>query len=120
MTMKYLMLIYMANDAMTEAEHESCCNETVQYARELKANGNYLCAHPLHPTTTATKIQQRNGKTLVTDGPFAETREHLGGFFLIDAPNLDKAIHIASRMPATRKGTVEIRPIADLEGLPND
>jgi hypothetical protein len=72
----------------------------------------------LHPTSTATSVRTRDGKRLVTDGPFAETREQLGGYFLIDVRNLDEAIDIAGRIPAGRWGTVEIRPVIEVAGLP--
>ena len=74
----------------------------------------------MHPTSTATSIQVRDGKRLVTDGPFAETREQLGGYFLVDVKNLDEAIGIAARIPMARKGTVEIRPVIEIAGLPKD
>jgi len=77
-----------------------------------------LAANPLHPTSAATSIRVRDGKRLVTDGPFAETREQLGGYFLIDAKDLDEAIGIAARIPAARTGTVEIRPVMEIAGLP--
>jgi hypothetical protein len=116
--MKYLLLVYMTDDAMTEAERESCYNESLQLTHELNAKGSYLGANPLHPVSTATSVRVREGKAIVTDGPFAETREHLGGYFLIDTPNLDEAIRIAGRIPGARKGTIEIRPVLDMPGLP--
>jgi hypothetical protein len=85
----------------------------------LNQKGQYLDASPLHSATTATTVQVRGGKRQVTDGPFAETREQLGGYFLIDASNLDEAITIAERIPTVRKGTIEIRPIVELSGLPS-
>jgi hypothetical protein len=116
--MKYMMLIYLGEDAMTEAEREHCYVESAQLAQDLHANGKYLAANPLHPVSTATTVRVRDGKPLVTDGPFAETREHLGGYFLIDAKDLDEAIGIAKRIPGARVGTVEIRPIMEVAGLP--
>ena len=116
--MKYLLLIYMGENAMSEADREHCYVESTQLAHDLKAKGQYLGANPLHPVTTATSVRVRDGKRLVTDGPFAETREHLGGYFLIDAKDLDEAIRIASRIPGARKGTVEIRPVLEITGLP--
>ena len=77
-----------------------------------------MAANPLHPTSMATSVRVRDGKRLVTDGPFAETREQLGGYFLIDAKNLDEAIAIAGRIPMARKGTVEVRPVIEIPGLP--
>jgi hypothetical protein len=116
--MKYLLLIYMGEQAMTPTDREHCYVESTQLAHELKAKGQYLSANPLHPVATATSVRVRNGKPLVTDGPFAETREQLGGYFLIDAPNLDEAIGIAARIPAAKVGTVEIRPVIEIPGLP--
>ena len=116
--MKYMLLIYMEPNAMTEAEREHCYVESTQLAQNLNASGQYLAANPLHPTATATSVRVRDGKPLVTDGPFMETREQLGGYFLIDARNLDEAIGIAARIPGARKGTVEIRPVVEIPGLP--
>jgi hypothetical protein len=116
--MKYMLLIYMTEDAMTPAERESCYQESAQLCRDLDASGKYISANPLQPITTATSLRIRQGKRLVTDGPFAETREQLGGYFLIDASDLDEAIGIASKIPGARKGTVEIRPVMEISGLP--
>ncbi len=117
--MKYLLLIYLdEQNALTEAERQACYVESTQLAQDLHASGKFLGANPLHPTTTATSVRIRDNKPLVTDGPFAETREQLGGYFLIDAKNLDEAIHIAKRIPGAKKGTVEIRPVLELLGLP--
>jgi hypothetical protein len=113
--MKYLLLIYMNENAMTQTERESCYKESTQLCHELKANGQFLAASPLQPVSTATSVRIRDGKRLVTDGPFAETREQLGGYYLIEAKDLDAAIAIASRIPPAKKGTVEIRPILELE-----
>src|ERR1043165_489579 len=115
--MKYMLLIYMGDNAIDEDQREHCYVESTQLAHELKARGQYLSANPLHPVSTATSVRIREGKRLVTDGPFAETREHLGGYFLIDAKDLDEAISIASRIPAARFGTVEVRPIVELPNL---
>jgi hypothetical protein len=90
----------------------------LQLVEELRSKGQYLAADPLHPTATATSVQVRNGKRLVTDGPFAETREQLGGYFLIEAKNLDEAIAIAEQIPSAKLGTVEIRPVVNLERSP--
>jgi hypothetical protein len=116
--MKYMLLIYMGEQAMNQEEREHCYVESTQLARDLHANGQYLAANPLHPVSTATSVRVRDGKPVVTDGPFAETREQLGGYFLIDAKNLDEAISIAARIPAARLGTVEIRPVMEIAGLP--
>lgn len=97
---------------------EQCFKESVHLTQDLNANSQYLGASPLQSVTQATSVRIRDGKRLVTDGPFAETREQLGGYFLIDATNLDEAIAIAERIPTVHKGTVEIRPILELSGLP--
>jgi hypothetical protein len=116
--MKYMMLIYSDENAWTEDERERCYAESTQLTQELHANGQFLGASPLHSVAMATSVRVRDGKKLVTDGPFAETREQLGGYFLIDAKDLDEAIAIAARIPTVRKGTVEIRPLVELSGLP--
>jgi hypothetical protein len=116
--MKYMLLIYLNEQALSEAERQECYAESTQLAQEIHSNGQYLAANPLHPTSMATSVRVRNGKRLVTDGPFAETREQLGGYFLIEANNLDEAIGIAGRIPMARKGTVEVRPVIDIPGLP--
>ncbi len=90
--MKYMLLVYLDEHSLSEAEREHCYVESAQLARELNAQGKYISAGPLHPTATATSVRVRNGKRLVTDGPFAETREQLGGYYLIEAPNLDAAM----------------------------
>jgi hypothetical protein len=117
--MKYMLLIYTDEKAYAEGEREKCVTESTQLTHELHARGQYLGASPLHPVATATSVRVRDGKRLVTDGPFAETREQLGGFFLIEAADLDEAIAIAARIPGARKGTVEVRPVVELEGLPD-
>jgi hypothetical protein len=116
--MKYMLLVYMGEQAMNPDEREHCYVESTQLAKDLHASGQYLAANPLHPVATATSVRVRDGKRLLTDGPFAETREQLGGYFLIDAKDLDEAIGIAARIPGARKGTVEIRPVMELAGLP--
>ncbi len=118
--MKYLLLIYLDEKSMGETEREDCYVESSQLARDLTSSGHYLSANPLHPTETATSVRVREGKRLVTDGPFAETREQLGGYFLINAKDLDEAITIAGRIPGARLGTVEIRPVVEIPGLPTD
>lgn len=116
--MKYLLLIYMNENAMNETEREQCYKDSTQLAHDLTANGQYLSANPLQPIAMATSVRIRQGKRLVTDGPFAETREQLGGYFLIDAKDLDAAINIAAKIPAAQKGTVEVRPVMEIPGLP--
>lgn len=92
--------------------------ESVQLANQLHATGHYLSAAPLHPSSETACIQMREGKRLLTDGPFAETREQIGGYFLVEAKDLDEAIEIASRIPGARIGTVEVRRVTEVEGLP--
>jgi hypothetical protein len=118
--MKYMLLIYFDEQALSETERQACYVESTQLAYEIKASGQYLGANPLHPTAMATTVRVRDGKRFVTDGPFAETREQLGGYFLIDAQHLDEAIGIATRIPMARKGTVEIRPVIDIPDRPAD
>ncbi len=116
--MKYMLLIYGNGQTMDESVRQACFQESAQFVHQLHAEGKYLAASPLHPTSTATSVRPRDGKRLVTDGPFAETREQLGGFFLIDASDLDDAINIASRIPGGRFGTIEIRPVIEIPELP--
>src|SRR5687768_13932558 len=116
--MKYLLLIYMGEDAMSESERQACYHESTELAHDLARNGKFVSANPLQPVATATSVRVREGKRMITDGPFAETREQLGGYFLIDAKDLDDAISVAGRIPAAKRGTVEIRPIVEIPGLP--
>ncbi len=116
--MKYMLLIYLDEQSLSEHEREKCYQESTQLAHQLKASGQYLSASPLQPTSLATSLRIRDGKQFITDGPFAETREQLGGYYLVDASDLDEAISIATRIPMARKGTVEIRPVIEIEGLP--
>jgi hypothetical protein len=118
--MKYILLVYMEENAMNATEREACYVESTQLCRDLAAKGEYLAANPLHPVATATSVRVRDGKRLVTDGPFAETREQLGGYFLIEAKDLDEAIGVAARIPGARKGTIEIRPVFSIPGLPEN
>ena len=116
--MRYMLLIYQEEKSLDDAERQECYHESTQLTHELHANGKFLAAAPLYPTSTATSIRIREGKRLVTDGPFAETREQLGGYFLVNANDLDEAIAIAARIPGARRGTVEIRPVIELSGMP--
>lgn len=115
--MKYMLLIYADEQVWTESERANCYAESTELANELQSRGQCLGALPLQPVATATSVQVREGRRTVKDGPFAETREQLGGFFLINAKDLDEAISIASRIPGARKGTVEIRPIVELDNV---
>ena len=116
--MKYMLLVYLDEQAMTEAERQHCYVESANLAQDLSSRKQYVDASPLHPVATATSVRVREGKRLITDGPFAETREQLGGYYLIDAKDLDEAIGIAERIPPARFGTIEIRPVLEIEGLP--
>jgi hypothetical protein len=116
--MKYMLLVYLDEQAMTDQERDECYVESAQLAQALNASGNYRDASPLHPVSTATSVRVRDGKRLVTDGPFAETREQLGGYYLVEARDLDEAIGIAERIPPARFGTIEIRPVMEIVGLP--
>ena len=116
--MKYILLIYTNESAWTEADREACFKESTRLTHELHAEGKFLAASPLQPVAAATSLRIRDGKRLISDGPFAETHEQLGGYFLVEARNLDDAISIADRIPAAKKGTVEIRPIVELPNLP--
>lgn len=118
--MRYMLLIYGEEDAWTPDEREECYVESTALAHRLKEKGQYLSANPLQPVATATSVQVRDGKRMITDGPFAETREQLGGYFLVEADNLDAALEIAGQIPAARKGTVEIRPLVDIPNLPTN
>ena len=120
--MKYILLVHHNEEVLEklgETELQQLRAESVQLANQIHSSGKYLDAAPLHPTSTATCVRVREGKMLVTDGPFAETREQLGGYFLITADNLDEAIGIGGRVPGARIGTVEIRPVIELAGLPD-
>lgn len=116
--MKYMLLVYGAENAWTEKERTECMVDSTKLCHELASQGRFLGASPLHPVAMATCVRVRDGHRVTTDGPFAETTEQLGGYFLVDAANLDEAIAIAGRIPAASKGTVEIRPIFELSGLP--
>ena len=114
--MKYMLLIYHEEqswDAITEAERQQIYGEYRNLIGELQSNGQFVSGSELQPITTATSVRVRDGKELVTDGPFAETREQLGGYFLIEAKDLDEASNIAARIPSAKTGTVEVRPLVE-------
>ena len=117
---KYMLLMYFEETtALTQEQREHCYLESAEFAKKLAETGQFQGAAPLQPTSTATSLRlTADGKRLVTDGPFAETREQLGGFFLVSARDLDEAIDIAKRVPGGRWGTVEIRPIVEVPELP--
>jgi hypothetical protein len=116
--MKYLLLIYAGEKAINESDRQHCYEESTQLAHDLNERGQYVSAAPLQPVSAATSIRIRDGKRFVTDGPFAETHEQLGGFFMVEAKDLDEAIGIAGRIPAARWGTVEVRPVIEIPNLP--
>jgi hypothetical protein len=115
---KYMLLVYGDEQAWDEGEREQCYKDSAKIAHEIRASGRQLVAAPLHPVATATSVRVRDGKRFVTDGPFAETREQLGGYFIVDVQDLDEAIEIAGRLPSAGLGTIEIRPIIEIPGLP--
>jgi len=117
--MKYMMLMYGAEGSWTPEERQECMTQSLKVCDELSAQKKLLAVSPLQPISTAATVRVRDGKALVTDGPFAETTEQLGGFFLLELADLDEAIAVAGKLPPALKGTAEIRPVATLEGLPN-
>jgi len=120
--MKYMLLVHHDEESFRrrpEAERVGMLQESVALAQQLHASGHYLGAAPLHPSSETVCVRVREGQPVVTDGPFAETREQLGGYFLVDAKDRDEAIQIAARIPGARIGAVEIRPVPDIAGLPD-
>lgn len=115
--MKYMLLIYDEEKkwaTMSDSDKQQMFMEYGKFTEEIKASGQYLAGAPLHPTTTASSVQLRDGKRMVTDGPFAETREQLGGYYLVNAKDLDEAIGLAARIPSARVGTIEVRPVMEM------
>jgi hypothetical protein len=115
--MKYLCLIYhdeAAIDAMPAREYNAIVAETLAYRDELRQGGHYITSSPLQPVHTATTVRVRGGRASITDGPFAETREQLGGFYLIEARDLNEALRLVSKMPPARVGSIEVRPLKEL------
>ena len=111
--MKYMLLIYENEaewDALTEAEQRAEMGEYLRFTDDIRRTGNHVSDAPLASTSTSTTVRVRNGKTMLTDGPFAETKEQLGGFYIIEAANADHAIALAARIPGARRGSVEVRP----------
>jgi hypothetical protein len=112
--MQYLLLIYENEQVMaglSEEEQGTVFQEYVDYTKGIRKSGHHLAGEALQPVSTATTVRVKNGKTLTTDGPFAETREQLGGFYMVEAKDLDEAIALAAAIPASRSGSVEVRPI---------
>jgi len=115
--MKYMLLIHDEEQAwnkLSESDRKAMYAEYGQFTQAVQASGHFVHAAQLQPTSTATSVRLRDGKRLVTDGPFAETREQLGGYYLVDAKDLDEAIGIAARIPSARVGTIEVRPIVEM------
>ena len=115
--MKYLCLVYHVEaciDALPDNEYNSIIDEVLDFRDELRASGHFIAASPLQSVQTATTIRVRNGRLTITDGPFAETREQLGGFYLIEATDLNDAIRVASKMPPARIGSIEVRPLKEI------
>jgi hypothetical protein len=108
--MKYLCLVYMEQSNLDAVPDREC----MAFGEDLRKSGKYIAAEALKPIDTATTVRVRNGKVSVTDGPFAETKEQLAGFYLIDAPNLDAAIQVAAKIPPARAGSIEVRPVREL------
>ncbi len=115
--MKYILLIHH-EEVLDENERQQLLKESVQLANDLHARRQYFDAAPLEPSSATTSVKVRDGKRMVTDGPFAETREQIGGYFLIEARDAEEAIEIAGQIPGARIGTVEVRPVRTVEGLP--
>jgi hypothetical protein len=114
--MKYLCLAYEAEqlfNELTESEWHALREETLGYVESLRSSGHLVLAHPLQSARTAATLRVRQGELAVTDGPFAETKEQIGGFFMIEAESFDEAVRIASKWPSARLGTIEVRPIED-------
>ena len=115
--MKYMLLIYhdeQAWNSLNEPERQQIYLEFRKLRSELESRGQFVTGSQLQPITTATSVRVREGKELVTDGPFAETHEQLGGYFLVEAKDLDEATSIAARIPSARTGTIEVRPLVEM------
>jgi hypothetical protein len=116
--MKYICLVYHEEEkinALPASEYDAIVRDVLDYREELRQGGHYITSSPLQSVQTATTIRVRGGKVSITDGPFAETKEQLGGFYLIEARDLNEAIRLASRMPPARTGSIEVRPLDDFE-----
>lgn len=118
--MRYMLLVYGDEALLGADERTECYHESAALARSLSDDGVYVDASPLRLVESATSVRVRDGKRLVTDGPFAETREQLGGYYIVDTQNLDEAVAVAARIPGARWGTIEVRPILEIPGLPGE
>ena len=120
--MRYLLLIYVdpaTYESVTEEENQAEMAEYYALGPSFRERGWEVTGEALQPVTTATTVRVRDGKVLTTDGPFAETKEHLGGFYLVDCENLDQAMEFARRIPDVKRGSIEIRPVVDFSNIPN-
>lgn len=115
-----MLLIYGDETGLNQAEREACYAESIEYTYELQAGGHFIAASPLQLTDTAASVRVRDGQSFVTDGPFAETHEQLGGYFLVEAKDREEAVALAAKIPGAKWGTVEVRPIVELTGLPEN
>ena len=121
--MKFMLIVHHDETAFQKIDKETrqqMLAESIELTHQLHAGGQYVHASPLQPAATAVMVRVREGKPLVTDGPFIETREQIAGYFLINAKNHDEAVKIAGRVPGARIGTVEVRPLIEIAGLPDE
>lgn len=119
--MKFILLVHhdeTAFEKMSDETKRGLLTESIGLCHQLDAKGEYVHASPVHPAATATLVRVRDGRSLVTDGPFIETREQMAGYFLIEAKDRDEAVAIAAKVPGARIGTVEVRPVREITGLP--
>jgi len=119
--MQYMLLVHHDENVFTKMDEtiqQQLLDESIQLTHQLNASGQYVSASPLHPAATASVVRVRGGRETVTDGPFAETKEQLAGYFLINAKDLNEAVRIATRIPGARIGTVEVRAVKEVAGLP--
>lgn len=116
--MKFILLMYAEEGAWPPDEHQVALQESIEICHQLHEKGQYVHASPLQQPATARCVRVRDGKATITDGPYAETKEQLGGYFLIDADSIDEAVAIASGIPGARRGTAEVRPLMEVSGLP--
>lgn len=119
--MRYLCLIYDEEakmHGMSKDEGDAFMGEYFAFTNGIKASGHYVAGEALHPVSTATTLRTRNGKTVTTDGPFAETKEQLGGFYMVEARDLNEALQIAAKIPSARTGSIEVRPVVDFSQQP--
>src|SRR5690348_7796013 len=114
--MKYMLLIYGDENALSQEEREGCYQESLALCGALESEGHFVSAAPLHHSSTARSLKHADGKRIVTTGPFAETHEQLGGYFMVDVPTEAEALAIAERLPGGKFGTVEVRQVVELSG----